>query len=429
MRIHEHGIEMSHIFSFFILRSRDVPAPRQTRLALVARRASRSEYLANRFGHDAIGLAPFAPVTLRDAPRPSRRTMRAAALALGRRAAGAAGAAGAGAFPARAGRALAPALAPLAQPATASSGFATSAVARARAALAPRAPAFGASLAVASCAIATTAVAAGVAAEPARAKEAVPIASLPFQKVTLYQYDVCPFCNKVKAMLDFHGVPYDVVEVNPLTKSEMKFSKEYRKVPVLVVDDAQINNSGDIMRWLEDNVPSAIALRKRNGTSRDGSLAKEKEAKWMAWVDDRFVHVVTPNIYRTWQEAFNSFDYITERGNFNFFERQAVRVSGAVSMYLIAHNVLKKRHGIEDERLELYKDLETWTTEAVGDKAPFCGGNNPNLADLAVFGVMRAVKTFETFDDAMRASPRTQAWYKRMEKEVGAASRSDGIEN
>jgi microsomal prostaglandin-E synthase 2 len=98
-------------------------------------------------------------------------------------------------------------------------------------------------------------------------------------------------------------------------------------------------------------------------------------------------------------------------------------------MYLIAHNVLKKRHGIEDERLELYKDLETWTTEAVGDKAPFCGGSNPNLADLAVFGVMRAVKTFETFDDAMKASPKTDAWYKRMEKEVGAASRSDGIEN
>ena len=46
----------------------------------------------------------------------------------------------------------------------------------------------------------------------------------------------------------------------------------------------------------------------------------------MSWVDDRFVHVVTPNIYRTWTEAFKSFDYITERGNFNFFERQAVRL-------------------------------------------------------------------------------------------------------
>jgi len=25
--------------------------------------------------------------------------------------------------------------------------------------------------------------------------------------------------------------------------------------------------------------------------------------EWAAWVDDRFVHVLTPNIYRTWGEV------------------------------------------------------------------------------------------------------------------------------
>ena len=60
---------------------------------------------------------------------------------------------------------------------------------------------------------------------------------MPFESVTLYQYDVCPFCNKVKAFLDYHNIPYDVVEVNPLTKTEIKqFEHEWKKVPVLVVD-------------------------------------------------------------------------------------------------------------------------------------------------------------------------------------------------
>jgi hypothetical protein len=36
--------------------------------------------------------------------------------------------------------------------------------------------------------------------------------------IKLYQYDVCPFCCKVKAFLDFKGIPYEAVEVNPLTK-------------------------------------------------------------------------------------------------------------------------------------------------------------------------------------------------------------------
>jgi microsomal prostaglandin-E synthase 2 len=98
-------------------------------------------------------------------------------------------------------------------------------------------------------------------------------------------------------------------------------------------------------------------------------------------------------------------------------------------MYVIAHNVLKKRHGIEDEREELYKDLRAWCSEAVGPNQPFCGGSKPNLADLAVFGVMRAVKTFETFEDAVREVPEAGEWYKRMAKEVGAASRTDGVAN
>jgi hypothetical protein len=42
---------------------------------------------------------------------------------------------------------------------------------------------------------------------------------------------------------------------------------------------------------------------------------------------------------------------------------------------------------------------------------------------------MRAVKTFETFEDASTHVPRAREWYRRMEKEVGAASRSDGIQN
>ena len=68
----------------------------------------------------------------------------------------------------------------------------------------------------------------------ASTRAALPRDKSPFDSVTLYQYDVCPFCNKVKAQLDFLGIAYDVVEVNPLTKSELGFSKEYRKVPIVV---------------------------------------------------------------------------------------------------------------------------------------------------------------------------------------------------
>jgi microsomal prostaglandin-E synthase 2 len=42
--------------------------------------------------------------------------------------------------------------------------------------------------------------------------------------------------------LDYYDIPYQVVEVNPWNKKELKWS-EYKKVPVLMVDGQQLNDS------------------------------------------------------------------------------------------------------------------------------------------------------------------------------------------
>ena len=52
-------------------------------------------------------------------------------------------------------------------------------------------------------------------------------------KLTLYQYQSCPFCCKVRAFLDYHGFSYDVVEVNSVWRSEIRWSM-YKKVPIVV---------------------------------------------------------------------------------------------------------------------------------------------------------------------------------------------------
>ncbi len=52
----------------------------------------------------------------------------------------------------------------------------------------------------------------------------------------LYQYKSCPYCCKARAYMDYYGISYEVVEVNPLTRSEIKFSK-YKKVPFLFSKD------------------------------------------------------------------------------------------------------------------------------------------------------------------------------------------------
>jgi len=51
----------------------------------------------------------------------------------------------------------------------------------------------------------------------------------------------------------------------------------------------------------------------------------------------------------------------------------------------------------------------------------FTGGSKPNLADLAVFGVLRPIRYLQSGKD-MVANTNIGAWYSRMEEAVGRTS-------
>lgn len=85
----------------------------------------------------------------------------------------------------------------------------------------------------------------GLGGRPEYQASEAPLSLLPTQlslssrlQLTLYQYKTCPFCSKVRAFLDFHALPYQVVEVNPVRRAEIKFSS-YRKVPILLAQEGE----------------------------------------------------------------------------------------------------------------------------------------------------------------------------------------------
>ncbi|XP_074263749.1 uncharacterized protein LOC141586437 [Silene latifolia] len=230
-----------------------------------------------------------------------------------------------------------------------------------------------------------------------------------FNDVVLYQYEACPFCNKVKAFLDYYKIPYKVVEVHPFSKKEIKWS-EYKKVPILTVEGETLVNSSDIITPL---------FKKMNSEKSSGAVRSSEEEQWLGWVDDHLVHVLSPNIYRTTSEALESFDYITTHGNFGYMDRLVAKYAGATAMYFVSKK-LKKKYNITDERGALYQAAETWV-DALKDR-PFLGGSEPNLADLAVFGVLRPIRYLRSGKD-MIENTRIGDWYSRMEKMVGESSR------
>ncbi|PIA36494.1 hypothetical protein AQUCO_03400412v1 [Aquilegia coerulea] len=239
------------------------------------------------------------------------------------------------------------------------------------------------------------------------AKEPLPLDLRP-KDVVLFQYEACPFCNKVKAFLDYYDIPYKVVEVNPISKKEIKWS-EYKKVPILTVDGENLVDSSDIINKMSQKICPTHSI------PDDGT----EESKWRRWVDDHLVHMLSPNIYRNPSEALESFDYITSHGNFSFTERVTAKYAGAVAMYFVSKK-LKKKYNIVDERAALYEAAEIWV-EALNGRN-FLGGSKPNLADLAVFGVLRPIRYLRSGKDMVEHT-RIGEWYTRMESAVGESSR------
>ncbi|XP_028269231.1 prostaglandin E synthase 2 isoform X2 [Parambassis ranga] len=262
----------------------------------------------------------------------------------------------------------------------------------------------------------------------------------------LYQYKTCPFCSKVRAFLDFYGLPYEIVEVNPVMRQEIKWSA-YRKVPILMVDDEQLNDSSVIISAIktylinkEKNMADILRcypeMKSVNDRGKEvteynnkywlmlsedetaviypeKSMQKE-EMKWRQWADDWLVHLISPNVYRTTGEALASFDYIVREGKFGTFEGFFAKYVGAAAMFLISKR-LKNRHNLQDDvRQDLYKAVNDWVA-AIGSKRKFMGGDQPNLADLAVFGVLRVMEGLEAFDDMM-ANTKVKYWYRRMQR-------------
>ena len=104
-------------------------------------------------------------------------------------------------------------------------------------------------------------------------------------QLTMYQYKICPFCNKVKAVLDFYGMPYATVETNPVSKEEIKaFSEDYFKVPIVkTAEREQINDSPVIL-------DRAIDMLHEQGKMSEAEYAATRDEelrKWMRWADEK----------------------------------------------------------------------------------------------------------------------------------------------
>eukprot|EP00300_Choanocystis_sp_HF-7_P011846 c17637_g1_i2.p1 GENE.c17637_g1_i2~~c17637_g1_i2.p1 ORF type:complete len:188 (+),score=46.06 c17637_g1_i2:460-1023(+) len=100
---------------------------------------------------------------------------------------------------------------------------------------------------------------------------------------------------------------------------------------------------------------------------------------------------------------------------------KAKYIGAGAGMYMVAHLSTKNRlqkavgHEVKDVRAELHQQLRTWcSVENLPPSAgPFHGGNNPDLADTDVFGMISSVRGHPLFDE-MKQGP-CKRWMQAMD--------------
>ena len=223
---------------------------------------------------------------------------------------------------------------------------------------------------------------------------------------------ICPYCNKVKALLDLHRVPYETTEVNPLTKREIKeWSGGYRKVPIAVLAGEQVNDSAVIATTLMDQMEASGVL----SAKELAGFRSPKALEWAEWSDRQLAVLLFPNITRSFNESYEAFGYVMDVPHFSVVEKWSNQIVGSFFMWM-AQGKIKKKYKIENEREAMFDGIAKWVDEGVG-KGPYAGGAKPNFADVCVFGCLKAIDRTATWKEIMETTA-IAPWYGRMSEAV-----------
>lgn len=222
----------------------------------------------------------------------------------------------------------------------------------------------------------------------------------------LYQYEVCPFCWKARTALALKGASFDKIEVHPLNKKELGFS-DYKKVPVYVDSKGQqVNDSTPIMRHIDQEFGGQPLFE-------TDPEARERETKLLEW-SEGYVRAIPPLIYNNFPNALKAFDYITKTSQFAWHQRALIKYSGAGVMIMVAKKSREKQ-GIQDPEAHYKKLLQEWTDKLEGRN--FAGGQRPNGADAAVYGITMSVSGLPA-SKLVHEHPGFSAWVKRMQEKT-----------
>ena len=220
---------------------------------------------------------------------------------------------------------------------------------------------------------------------------------------TMYCFETCPFCFKVKALLGSRGIKYSKVEVDPTFKTQLKWS-DWGKVPIYVdADGTQVNDSNHILHYIDST-----------GTNSFPRAGEDPEQdRWMDFSNQILGKSIVAVIYTSYRTSVQALDYVTKVDNFSFGSRLINKWIGGFIMRMVGKSRAKMFELTPRDNLQYQLDVMS-----EGVQGNFFGKQEPNGADYANFGILRSMQGLYGFD-IVQNHPVISVWYKAMQDRSG----------
>lgn len=230
--------------------------------------------------------------------------------------------------------------------------------------------------------------------------------------LTLYQFELSPYADKVRRLLRLKGLAYDTVEIPVSKPGKFKHISPTGKFPVLDHDGALIVDSSDICRHLDAAFPTP---RGAPDAPRDAALAAILED----WADEAlYFYDLT---MRNWPQ--NRAWFVDDLLHFEKpgFSRSLLKslIPGALLKVTKSQGLGRKSETTVVSDLAVQYDA----LEALLADADWLAGPRLSTADLSVRVMTNVLERAKEGKALLEARPALVAWAKR----VDAAAPPEGL--
>lgn len=222
--------------------------------------------------------------------------------------------------------------------------------------------------------------------------------------IKLYQFEISPFCDKVRRILHFKGIPYETSEVS-LQQAVTQIGKvnSTGKVPAIEDDGVPVTDSTNIAYYLENKVPEP-ALVPQDPALRGAMHILEDWADESLYFYEMYLRFTVPRNAQRWIPILCAND--------------SELVARAARFVIPRHmqSILDKQGlGLKDKALvleDLNRHCDAVEHTLSGD---WLVGDSITLADIAVFAQLYCIHGTDEGNQAVEARPRLYEWMRRVD--------------